>query len=349
VAHVGCARQAADVDITQPGLDDTAAMRRWYDVWLATRQVDEPEAPNRSFEELVGRSDESTYQHEYLLGTAAGTDVGVASIRYTMRDNLSSAELGIWVHPRCRRRGHGRQLAEAALAQVRARGRTQVVGGLVEALDGSPSPGAGLAGSLGARRVRVDTHRVLDLTRLDLTRIEALDKEAAELSAGYELVSWVGPAPDDLVADYAALIGRLSTDAPQDDLDWETESWDVDRVRRRDDVIAEVGRRLVVTAARPVGGGPLVAYTDVGVTTHDPDNVFQWDTLVLSEHRGHRLGTRVKVANLELVRREAPHAKRLHTWNADSNSHMLAINEAMGFVPLSRESEWQLDLDRAGD
>ncbi|MDQ1614977.1 MAG: hypothetical protein QOJ60_916, partial [Actinomycetota bacterium] len=63
------------MDITQPGLDDTAVMRRWYDVWLATRQVDEPEAPNRSFEELVGRSDESTYQHEYLLGTAEGTDV----------------------------------------------------------------------------------------------------------------------------------------------------------------------------------------------------------------------------------------------------------------------------------
>ena len=43
---------------------------------------------------------------------------------------------------------------------------------------------------------------------------------------------------------------------------------------------------------------------------------------------------------------EAPQARRLHTWNADVNSYMISINEAMGFVVAQRESVWRLDLPR---
>ena len=65
---------------------------------------------------------------------------------------------------------------------------------------------------------------------------------------------------------------------------------------------------------------------------------------MLREHRGHRLGALVKVANLERLLAEAPDARRVHTWNADENTHMNAINDAMGFVPRQRESIWRLDL-----
>ena len=34
----------------------------------------------------------------------------------------------------------------------------------------------------------------------------------------------------------------------------------------------------------------------------------------------------------------------MHTWNADENTYMIAINEAMGFVVAQRESAWRLDL-----
>jgi GNAT superfamily N-acetyltransferase len=340
------------VGIERVAPDDRETLRSWYDVYAAAREHDNADAPLQTFEELAAQAateDRTTYQRVMLLGVHDGTPVSAASLRLTMRDNLDTADLALTVHPEHRRRGHGRRLAEAALTEVRRAGRHRVVSEIEENLDGSDSAGPQFAASLGARRARVETHRALDLTDVDEPAIAALQAKAESRSHGYELVQWVGPAPDDLVADYAALIGRLSTDAPHDDLDWEPESWDTDRVRRRDVMIAAQRRRLVVTAARPVGGGPLVAYTDVGLATHDPDNAVQWDTLVHADHRGHRLGALVKVANLELVRREAPHAKRLHTWNADSNSYMLAINEAMGFVPLGRESEWQLDLDRAGD
>ncbi len=64
----------------------------------------------------------------------------------------------------------------------------------------------------------------------------------------------------------------------------------------------------------------------------------------MPEHRGHRLGLLLKVENLRWVRREAPHLTRLDTWNANDNPHMIAINEALGYVPIEQWAEWQLDI-----
>jgi hypothetical protein len=52
----------------------------------------------------------------------------------------------------------------------------------------------------------------------------------------------------------------------------------------------------------------------------------------------------VKVAVVELLRTEAPRARSLHTWNADDNGYMIAINDRLGFRPAQRESAWRLDL-----
>jgi hypothetical protein len=54
---------------------------------------------------------------------------------------------------------------------------------------------------------------------------------------------------------------------------------------------------------------------------------------VAPEHRGHRLGTLIKVANLEFARAQRSELRAIGTCNADSNSHMVAINEAMEFRP----------------
>jgi hypothetical protein len=40
----------------------------------------------------------------------------------------------------------------------------------------------------------------------------------------------------------------------------------------------------------------------------------------------------------------APAVERVITWNAASNTHMIAINEALGFRPRLRFSQWQLQV-----
>ena len=70
----------------------------------------------------------------------------------------------------------------------------------------------------------------------------------------------------------------------------------------------------------------------------------QGDTLVAPAHRGHRLGLWIKLANLELLLREHPEVRAIDTFNADDNRWMVAINEQLGFRPLRRQTDWELDL-----
>ncbi|MCR1984546.1 hypothetical protein NSA53_20145, partial [Cellulosimicrobium cellulans] len=105
------------------------------------------------------------------------------------------------------------------------------------------------------------------------------------------------------------------------------------------------GRGYVVAAAEDTTSGTLAAFSMVAYPRDRPEVVFQEDTLVLSEHRGRSLGLLVKVAVLDELARSRPSARRVHTWNAEENRHMLAINVALGFAPAGVEAEWQLVLD----
>jgi hypothetical protein len=57
----------------------------------------------------------------------------------------------------------------------------------------------------------------------------------------------------------------------------------------------------------------------------------QWGTLVGRDHRGHRLGAAVKVANLRALQRARPDVTVIQTENAETNAFMVSINERLGF------------------
>jgi hypothetical protein len=63
----------------------------------------------------------------------------------------------------------------------------------------------------------------------------------------------------------------------------------------------------------------------------EPEWGLQDLTAVARPHRGHRLGLLVKVAMLELLADREPQLARIFTGNADSNEHMIAINNDLGF------------------
>ena len=59
----------------------------------------------------------------------------------------------------------------------------------------------------------------------------------------------------------------------------------------------------------------------------------QGDTVVVAEHRGHRLGRWLKAVNLLAAMDARPELRFINTFNAESNPWMLSINEAMAFRP----------------
>jgi GNAT superfamily N-acetyltransferase len=340
--------QVGQVERVDVGDDD--AMSAAYTIWRAAYTEEFPDDPLPTAPEVLARArgPEISGRSEFWLLRDAGEPVGVYELELPLADNLDLVDLSLAVAPEHQRRGHGRVLLDHALRRIADLGRHQVIGSVNEPVDGSQNRPMRFAAAAGASRSLGEMRRTLDLTALDPARLAALRGEAERAAEGYQLVAWSGPCPDELVDGYAALVARMSTDAPMGGLDIEPEHWDAARVREREQVMATQGRRQLATAARLGSDGPLVAYTDIVTTRHDPPNAFQWDTLVLREHRGHRLGALVKVANLERLRAEAPDARRVHTWNADENTYMISINEAMGFVRAQRESAWRLDLPRDG-
>ena len=73
----------------------------------------------------------------------------------------------------------------------------------------------------------------------------------------------------------------------------------------------------------------MAAFTDLSSPQHTPEMAYQWDTLMLKEHRGRRLGQLVKAANLRAMLTELPGVRRVVTWNADVNAPLLRVNRAM--------------------
>ena len=78
--------------------------------------------------------------------------------------------------------------------------------------------------------------------------------------------------------------------------------WDARRIaRERRLELAARGVRKLAAVAQHVASGRLVAFTELLLSPDAPRQAWQLVTLVHPEHRGHRLGLAVKLANLEVL------------------------------------------------
>jgi hypothetical protein len=69
---------------------------------------------------------------------------------------------------------------------------------------------------------------------------------------------------------------------------------------------------------------------------------------VLREHRGHRLGLAVKLANLDSLEASFPGVALVVTGNAQENAPMIAVNEMLGFEVVANGTFWQKELAVSG-
>ncbi|WBU39191.1 GNAT family N-acetyltransferase [Homoserinibacter sp. YIM 151385] len=172
----------------------------------------------------------------------------------------------------------------------------------------------------------------------------------AEAAAGpdYRVVTWIDRVADDWVEDLALLWTRMSTDAPSAGMEEPEEVYTAERVRTEEQVALDGGRTRLFAAAEHIPTGRLAGFTVLDVPPETHRSVGQEDTLVLREHRGHRLGMLVKLANIAFLEREQPGHPAITTFNAEENRHMLAVNEAVGFTAIATEGAWRKDLAEVG-
>ena len=325
---------------------DEDAIRQWYELCCAAAAADQPDDPPPCWVNELGR-----FRHPWpgdvqttWLARVAGSVVGACALDLPMLDNVRNAQGDILVAPEHRRCGISRALLAHLRAEAIREHRCRLVFWVSQPLDTAASdPTARFAAAAGAVPVLVQTRRRLDINTMDPAVLVRLEAQARARSGDYSLVQWVGATPTQWLDDVAYLTVRMSTDAPLDDLQWEQETYDAARIQARDACWLGRGQHNVTTAAMD-RAGRLVAFTHIGADTTSRWYAWQGDTIVAPEHRGHRLGTLIKVANLALARRERPELRLIDTCNADSNPYMVAINEAMGFRPYHRAVDWQLTL-----
>jgi predicted N-acetyltransferase YhbS len=335
------------VDIRVVDPRDDRAFGDWYAVVEAAHRDLWPDDPGRQRVELRAQAlarDESTRVELLAAVDHGGTVVGAVRTDRPLLDNrhLVTAELA--VHPDHRRRGAGRALLTTVERRAVADGRTVSVVEHDEPshLEGR-SPGHAFALAQGYDVVQRDIRRDLTVPA-DPARLAALEADCGPRAAGYRLVTWVGRCPDEFVDDRAYLGRRMSTDIPLGGLAHEEEEWDAARVRRKEAVAAASARTVAVAGAVHRATGRLVAITEIQVPGAAPEKAYQRDTIVLAEHRGHRLGTYVKIANLRQLAAVSPATARVTTWNADDNEHMIAVNEALGCTVGGMNLAWQKRL-----
>ncbi|TYB58535.1 GNAT family N-acetyltransferase [Nonomuraea sp. PA05] len=261
--------------------------------------------------------------------------IGGYALRFPQLDNRHMGSVfPLVVDPAYRGRGLGSALFEHAVERMRAQGRKLL---LTETL--TTGVGARFARTHGMSVGLAEARRTLDLRQADWDALERMIP-AVE---GYTLERWIGPATPELLPDLVTLLNGMN-DAPRQG-DLEDMTFSVDGVRAREESLPAVGRTCYTTIARRDSDGAPAGYTRVFLDA-GPSAVWgeQADTAVLRGHRGHRLGLLLKLANLLWLREQEPHLERIITWNATSNGHMLAINEAMGFELFDEWNQWQLSL-----
>jgi len=304
-------------------------------------------------EEVRSRHATDTSVRMLAVAAVSGTGevVGAASLRLPVLDNPHLAVGELLVHPRHRRQGVGTALLARLEALSVEAARTTLALEASRAADGVDVQGP-FAQRHGYTRALTSLRSDLDLPggAADLERglaavdAEVLGTQGRDGAARYRLLTWWDGIPDEWLDQVAVLNGRMSTDAPLGELALEPEAWDADRVRERTEVIRSRGRRFVTTVALDVATGTLAGFTDLGVALHSPSTAYQWNTLALREHRGARLGMRLKAANLRALLAELPAVRRVVTWNAEQNEPMLRVNRVIGFHVVGAFVEWQKHL-----
>lgn len=295
--------------------------------------------------------------HRMLVARVDGGIVARALYETQSGDGADSAWVIVEVLPEFRRHGIGTALADAVEALAIEDGKAKaLVYTPIPDEPGERLPSPTGFGSIPAASADVrfllgrgySFQQVERVSRLPLPvdGLEALVAAAQAASgADYAVRLWQGGTPERWRADLAVLATRMSTDAPSAGLEEPEDVWTVERIIERDELNERMNPRLRITAAvEHIPSGTLAGYTVLSVPKQPDRTVDQYATLVLREHRGHRLGMLLKVANLQHLARVAPGHPSVTTFNAEENRHMLDVNEAMGFVPISNESAWRKDL-----
>jgi GNAT superfamily N-acetyltransferase len=325
------------MDIVRVDPDDTSTVGQIVALGEAITKVDSPWAHPSTVTSLTamlryGWDGEPPEQYVGVLGDQV---IGSSRLWASNYDNLDAAWLDVGVHPDHRRRGYGTQLLSAISERAAAMGRNSL------GINGWESAATrGFAAKAGFTFGQEEVNRRLDVDDVPDGFADLVERARRDHARDYEFMTISGPVPRDLLGAMTDLQAAIN-DAPWDDIEMEPEVFPVERLAAYEHAQLNGGKRLHRVLARHPESGELAGHTVIAVEAERPHFGEQHDTSVVRAHRGHRLGLVLKGLMLDYLRQVEPQARSFDTWNAASNDHMIAVNDAMGFRVMGHALAYQ--------
>ncbi len=326
------------VDIEQINPRNEAALRAWWQVGHDAT-ADRPGKPWPLWEQSrVALPAPNPEREVTLLGAIDGREmVGAGMAILPSRDNLHLAGCAVFVDVARRRQGIGSALLAEAEVVAAGHGRTTMTG---EAYlpPGGTVPAEAFAAAHGfavASRESIKELSIADYRE----RRPALTVD----TSAHRIITFDTVCPDEHVESFGRLLGMLLSEIPLGDLDLEDSEWSVERIRDAEQRQVATGRH-VHTALAIAPDGEVAGVSDVRVDDTDHEQAQVGITIVDPAHRGHRLGLALKLATHDLVVSAYPELRTVDTSNADVNTHMNAVNDALGYRTIETLLELQKKL-----
>jgi GNAT superfamily N-acetyltransferase/propanediol dehydratase small subunit len=329
------------IELRRVDPEDVEAITAYTDISAESESFENPYPTPFSLDEQREdlRNRDATRTAEGYLGYVDDTPVTTGTIELFESDNRDKAWLFVNTLPSHRGRGYGATMLDFLVTSAKERDRTELLTGTNYPSDADEThPYRRFLTERGFSFVQAEVHRVLELPADDAL-LDELAAEAANHHADYTLVDLDELPPVEMREAYCVLLNQIMVDAPSGSIEFEEGGVTPETLVQREESARAAGRTMYRTLALDRNGVP-VAHNVLAVPSTDPDKIYNLDTLVRRDHRGHRLGYATKIRNLRQVTARHPERTTVHTWNAASNAPMISVNDAMGFRPVRFGGEY---------
>lgn len=323
------------VAVRQVSASDTADFEKWHAALAAGALDGRRAATVSSLRELTDSlANPSPVKRRLAVGAFEDSVcVGAMLLEFPLQSDLETAAVEIDVPRRHRGQGVGAALWRWAEQRAAAERRSVFQAEVYVPTEHTVEtwPGARFAVSRGFLSQNVEDHLVVPLP-FDPDRLATLEA-TQDAPDGYRVVAWSGACPDKYVAAWADLHTAMSADVPTGGLTRDPVVQTVEGIRTSE---GRMARNWITLSSLSLNDrDEPVGYSTLYLPRTQPEHAYQDDTLVLRRHRGHNLGTRLKVANLrqheQLPESDIAERRWLHTYTEQGNAPMQVVNERFGF------------------